>query len=418
MNQYEDEVIKLQKRIQKIDADPDPTKLKSNKVLYELFLEEAKERLQAWNEGRPFCDHLGVLARSMGFMGTGNVEAAFATRQPQKYLAKAREMGLPIDTSCDMSIMPFTMMESGDLPQTVLNICEGTAPCTPMKIRSVYITHKTKMLSYPFDAGIEADEDNFNYCLKQLYGFIEFAEKIPGIKYDEAKLKQFQDWEEEGKQIVYQIFDLLKAKPAPIAGKDALRIGLRPTQVYTPLAIKAMKARRDEVAERVAKGVAAVPGEKLRVIWTITNPVFMDVFKVLADRKVACLTQYEGGPMRRWAPIPHKDPEFLEGRKLSPVEKIAKEMIGGSFKHATGWVDGMIWVCKQLGVEGVINYNMLGCTEILGIRKIIEDRAEKELGIPTLQLEGKQWDSMYADEATITNKLDEFIQLCMSRKGS
>jgi benzoyl-CoA reductase/2-hydroxyglutaryl-CoA dehydratase subunit BcrC/BadD/HgdB len=354
----------------------------------------------------------------MGFMGTGNVEAAFATRQPQKYLAKAREMGLPIDTSCDMSIMPFTMMESGDLPQTVLNICEGTAPCTPMKIRSVYITHKTKMLSYPFDAGIEADEANFNYCLKQLYGFIEFAEKIPGIKYNEEKLKQFQDWEEEGKQIVYQIFDLLKAKPAPIAGKDALRIGLRPTQVYTPLAIKAMKARRDEVAERVAKGVAAVPGEKLRVIWTITNPVFMDVFKVLSDRKVACLTQYEGGPMRRWAPIPHKDPEFLEGRKLSPLEKIAKDMIGGSFKFATGWVDGMIWVCKQLGVEGVINYNMLGCTEILGIRKIIEDRAEKELGIPTLQLEGKQWDNMYADEATITNKLDEFIQLCMSRKGN
>ena len=67
--------------------------------------------------------------------------------------------------------------------------------------------------------------------------------------------------------------------------------------------------------------------------------------------------------------------------------------------------------------DAIINYNQLGCCAVLGLNKMIEDAAEKELGIPTLQLPGKKWDSSYANEAAITTKLDEFAQMCLSMKG-
>ena len=415
---FELEVKKWKQRITRIEEDPDPTKLKSNKLLYELFLDEAIERLEAWRQGKSFCDHIGPLTRAMGFYSTGNVEAAFATTQPKKYLARAWELGLPVGTSCDMSMMPFAMMECGDLPFLSLNICEGTAPCTPMKMRSIYVMYKGKGLSYPIDIGIEPDEANFNYMLDQLYGLIDFAERIPGIKYNEDRMREYQEYEEAGRALCYEMFEMLKTKPAPVAGKDTLRLGLRPTQVYTAKAVKALEARRDDLAERVAKGIAAVPGEKARLVWTMTNPVFMDVFKVLANQKIAVLTQYEGEPMRRWAPLPRKEPEWLTRRMpLKPLEKIAANAVLG-IKTAREWVDGLIWVCRSLNVDGVVNYNMVGCTEVLGIRKLVEERAQDELGIPTLQLDGKQWDESYADEKTITAQLNEFAAFVLGKKSS
>ena len=59
---------------------------------------------------------------------------------------------------------------------------------------------------------------------------------------------------------------------------------------------------------------------------------------------------------------------------------------------------------------------MVGCTATLGFRKLLEDTMEKELGIPTLQLEAKQWDQSYANEAVISSKLDEFAEMCLSNK--
>ena len=76
----------------------------------------------------------------------------------------------------------------------------------------------------------------------------------------------------------------------------------------------------------------------------------------------------------------------------------------------------MMRVCRDLEIDAIINYNMLGCCATLGLKKWVEEAAEKELGIPTLQLEGKEWDSNYASEATITAKLDEFARMCLMKK--
>ena len=73
--------------------------------------------------------------------------------------------------------------------------------------------------------------------------------------------------------------------------------------------------------------------------------------------------------------------------------------------------------CRDLGLDAIINYNMLGCSATLGLKKLVEERAEKELAIPVLQLEGKQWDADYASEAVINTRLDEFAQMVLGRNG-
>ena len=415
MNFYEEYLTKLQNRLKKLDQNPESGRLKSNRLRYENAIELTLEQLKAWEEKRPFSDGggfvAGSLTRAMGFTPGGSVTTALQTRRPEKYLEYARTEGLPVDSSCDMAMMPFAMMECGDVPMEDLAVCDQHA-CTPMKLRGIHVAHTSETLTYYLDIPFEQNDDSLKHVTDQLYEFIEFAERqFPGIKYDESKLLKMQAIEEESLRYTEEIYHLLKNRPCPIGGLDAFS-GMDAT---TPKALEYLRARRDEVAERVEKGIGAVPEEKLRLLWAVTRPFFMNPFKVLAKWGVVVPVHYSG-PISMWAPLPAR--KIWEGRTLSPMEKVAAHCLLDQWGHTgSRWVDDMIWLCRDLQLDGIINYCMLGCTATLGLKKLVEDGAERELNIPTLQLEGKQWDSMYANEAMITAKLDDFAQMCLARKG-
>jgi hypothetical protein len=415
MNFYEEYLIKLQERMKRVDSNPTSQRLRSNKLKYEMQIELTKEQIEAWKTGKPFSDGGGFMAgslvRAMGFVPSNSVGSAYQTKESHKYIEMARAKGLPVDNACDMTMMPFAMMESGDLPMDDLQVCDQHA-CTAMMLRGIYVAHQSDTKTYFIDVPLERTEESLKYVVDQLKEFIEFCEKTyPGIKYDESKLAAMQAIEEEAEVISFEIYEMLKAVPCPIGGLDAFSgVG----GASSPKGMELLKIRRDEIAERVAKKIGGVPEEKLRMMWTVTRPFFMDPTKVLSKYGVVIPVFYSG-PISMWTPIPRPD---MWKRKLSPLERIAAHAILDQWGH-TGkvWVDGMMFVCKDLKIDAIINYCMLGCTATLGLRKVVELEAEKQLGIPTLQLEGKQWDTDYADEKMLNSKLEEFAQMCLSNKG-
>lgn len=420
MNHYEARILKLQKRIQRIEDNPDPTKLKSNKIRYEIQLEEVQEQLAAWREGRPFSDGgggfmAGPLARAMGFAPMGSVGVAIGATEPQKYLEISHAKGLPVDNACDMTSIPFAMQECGAVPMEDLSICDPHS-CTVMCLAAIYLshTHTKDRFTYYLDVGLEENEANLRHVTDQIKEFIEFAERtFPGkIQYSEDKLIEMQSYEEAARKLLYEIYELRRTIPSPIAGKDIFGGGFGAS---TAKGLEYMQARRDEISERVEKGLAGVPGEKLRLLWTVTRPFFMDPFEVLAKRKVAVVFYYSGPT---WRNIPSSRLPYWGDRELSPLEKVAADAISSRYRTpATTWISEILKVCKDFQIDGIINYNMVGCTATLGFKKLLEDAVEKEFGIPTLQLEGKQWDKNFANEGIISTQLDEFAQMCLSNKG-
>lgn len=415
MNFYEEYLGKLQRRIKKLEESPHKDRLKSNKLRYELAVERTKEQLEAWHQGKPFSDGggfmAGALVRAMGFVPAGSVSTAFQTMQPQKYLEHAGARGLPVENSCDMTMMPFAMMECGDVPMEDLAICDQHA-CTPMMLRGIHVAHTSDNLTFFIDIPFEQNEASIKHVAAQLGEFIEFAEKkFHGIKYDEDKLVELQEIEDEALRYSFEIYNFLKHKPCPIGGLDAFS-GMEST---SKKGLEYMRVRRDEVAERVEKGIAAVQGEKLRMLWTVTRPFFMNPFRVLEKWGIV-VPLYYSGPIAMWAPLPGRI--FWGDKKLSPLEKVAANALLDQWGHrGSKWVNDMMWISHDLQLDAIINYCMLGCTATLGLRKMVEESAERDLGIPTLQLEGKQWDSRYANEEVITAKLDDFAQVCLSQQG-
>ncbi|MBI2957963.1 MAG: hypothetical protein HYY32_03880, partial [Chloroflexi bacterium] len=53
-NVFETEIVKLERRIAKIESKPSDNMLASNKLLYEALLEHNKEQLEWWQQGKPF----------------------------------------------------------------------------------------------------------------------------------------------------------------------------------------------------------------------------------------------------------------------------------------------------------------------------------------------------------------------------
>jgi benzoyl-CoA reductase/2-hydroxyglutaryl-CoA dehydratase subunit BcrC/BadD/HgdB len=428
MNMYEIELKRMQERLKRLEEtfekNPDPTKLKTNKMLYEVDIEARKAQIEAFQEGKLFFGGQGIpilLGMAMGMvpMTGANMVPDVPQDMAMQIFDEVRSGGA-VGDACDMSIMVYSLRDHVEGLTQKIDICHQN-PCSVQYLASLYRTYvgyrsqKEKTIYYYMDIGFEENEVNLKHVEAQLKEFIQFAEAtIPGIKYDEDKLEELLDCSEKAHSYYKDIHVMLRNKPSPLGGRDAFwqTSPMVPGMYPDPYrAIEYAKARRDEIAERVKNGIAAVPGEKKRVIWTVTRPFFMDTFKVL-DNKGIVVPLFYSGPTNMRVPVPENT--NWGKRQLTPLEKIAAWYLEQLWS-GTGnkWVEGLMWVCQDLKVDGIINYLQRGATCTLGLAKLVEEAAEKRLGIPTLQLEGTQWDTNYANEAQITAKLSVFADLLL-----
>ncbi|MFC1987941.1 FAD-dependent oxidoreductase [Chloroflexota bacterium] len=179
MNFYEADIIRTQQRIKKIEESPDPTRLKSNKIRYEARLKSERRALDIWRQGKPFSECLmsHALAVSMGLTHIGLSGATHSALDPQRYLEKARSIGLPVEHACDLAYIGAGMIECGDMPAEVDDIC-GPYQCNPRLLQRIFMLHhEGKYFNYCFDVPFEENEAGLEYLVSQYYEFIEFAEK-------------------------------------------------------------------------------------------------------------------------------------------------------------------------------------------------------------------------------------------------
>ncbi len=424
MNVHEFHIDRLKKQIKRIEENPDPRRMKSNKMLYELMIENHKAQLQADRDGRPQSSSgpgISALWLSMGIVGggDGSKDATHATYL-NEYMNKARERGFPVDNACEMSMTGLARWAAGAGEQSV----QGTLcrfGCPGFMLADTVLHHMQPRPTYFLDRGFEETEDNLKHVVEQLHEYIEFTEKLypKFVKYDEDKLAGLQSYIEQAEMYQREIYYLQRNRPAPLAGKEAfmetgpLPVGMHPDPKK---GVAYARIRRDEVADRVANGIGGISNEKLRFIWTTSTPWFMDPFRTLEKRGVALILFYAAGAQR--FPFPPRK-RFWGDRQLTPLEKVAVDgplnsLLGGS---GTKWTGNLLAIAKDLQIDGIINYNLVGCTGVLGLKKILEERAEKELGIPVLQLEGKEFSSSLLNEADVNRQLNEFVDLCLSKKG-
>jgi hypothetical protein len=174
---------------------------------------------------------------------------------------------------------------------------------------------------------------------------------------------------------------------------------------------------RDELQERVKKGFVPVGEEKLRIVWGISGPYGSNMWDYLADRGVSVPFWHYGQAQRIFAmPMFGDEAEF--GRKLSPLEEVARTMLYNSWAgDGERWIADTLRVSKEFKADGLVLFEQTGCQPVTGISQLIVDRAEEELGIPTWRIEGRMLlGRSERTNAEFMSGLEAFVNLCFDRK--
>jgi poly(A) polymerase Pap1 len=69
-------------------------------------------------------------------------------------------------------------------------------------------------------------------------------------------------------------------------------------------------------------------------------------------------------------------------------------------------------------LDGIIYFLQWGCPASNNLGKVIADTAEKELGIPTLLIEGRMLESSMFDKKDFYSRMEDFLEICAAKKES
>ena len=419
MNFYEREVALMERRIKRIEEQPDPGRLKSNRLLYELMRQEAQTIDDAWKSGKRFSlSNLPGVMRAMGFYPCG--ARGTADRVGPELTTKCfdciRSEGLP-EACCDRAVMVVPLTTMGEVPMPSFVVADQCV--CDQALGSYYaIAHSYGIPMFPISFPFEAGEEELLYVTNQIEEMIEFAEKtFPGVRYDEARLVELQELDRQSILCFREIFELLKLDPCPIDPREAWR-EILPVSYFldSERALTWVKARRDELLERAEHHIGALPEEKLRCIWTVTGyNNDRAPFEYLASRGVALLFRPDDAGFRTYN-IRYKtygdESEYM--RKLSPLEEVARFKMRSSWGGlAPRWLSDLKFIIRELKADCLINFVQSGCVQTIGLAGLATQTIERELGIPVLQLEGRSMLMESYSRERVLAQLGEFIDMVL-----
>ncbi|MCZ7662933.1 MAG: 2-hydroxyacyl-CoA dehydratase family protein [Thermoleophilia bacterium] len=414
-------------RVERIATNPKRGMLRSNLLLYQAMLEYVEEELQAWEE---LGDDIPIwspgaalgyrLGPAMGFH-TYPLDSFTDLMTPDEArwsMDYARKRGFPSDI-CDRIQNIGTLMVSGRLPQISLVTLEFN-DCSQGAQANLWAGREVGSKIYTFDVPFEQDMEAVRYVEEQLREMIDIAVKnIPGVKYDresEERLIEYQRTYREAMHWQRKIAELAAQKPCPISGRDALRMPARQL-CWKPSFVEYFKESYEELSERAGTGEGPLTGpERFRVLWTATAPFYTDPFGYLEERGCA-VPVYEEGTACATYYVPGEGEQYFGQELENPIQEEAATLLSD---HWAGTAERRIWEvtmrCRQLGIDGIVHFEQGGCVTCNGSARVMGERIESELDIPSLYIRGWCQDLEKHDEQAFEAQLGEWLEICTRRK--
>lgn len=274
----------------------------------------------------------------------------------------------------------------------------------------------------PFE---QLSDSRLDYVVGQLHDGIEWMEKVTGRRYDDEKLITAVNNECRATSAWAEICTLNKAVPAPLDEKSMYSLYVLGTLMkHSQEVADYYEELRDEVKDRVERGIAAVEYERCRVI-TDTQPpwAFLKVFRYL--EKFGCISvgslytfaligMWEEKEDGSWGPRTTPEQKGIVIKDRDQALRILAEwnLSKPEWQHFYSpklKTDMMARIAKEWSLDGVLLHYNRGCEGLsLGI-------AENRLGLvnaglPVMTFEGNMGDDREFDEARTMARIDAFME--------
>ncbi len=433
-----EELIKvLGREIDEIQEGAGPRAIRSHKLGLELDKERLESLVDTWKQGKPIIDGpscrrmIRSLGATLGEYGAITRNAAESFSQGTEI---AKKMGFAADTYCDKVVVELAGLGTGVWSKPDLMMADGHACDNDHQLYAICIANLMDFPAFFIDFPLLQDDKptlaDVNYIADQYGEFVEWAEKkVPGLKYDEAWHLEMLDADSTAEKIHYEIYKLTKHVPSPISPNEASKMDvyrLQPSRYSNfKKVIEYLKVIRDEMGERVATGTGPYPEERLRFLWAGRAHAIKSLtpHEMFLKRKVAMPIVGRGHRKPLFSTLERTNGALIGedsryGVHLNPLQEEAADLIldwwGGPGKR---WVNRNLDLARDIGANGIIHHQLIGCTPMRSLGSMISERAEKELGIPVLNIEGRFMDLDYMNQEQFDERMSAFIDKCFDWAG-
>ncbi len=271
----------------------------------------------------------------------------------------------------------------------------------------------------------ELNESKMQYIVGQMHDGIDWMEKVTGRKYNDDLLIKAVNDECRATSTWAEICALNKNIPTPLEEKTMYSLYVLGTlKKHSQDVADFYEELRDEVKDRVERGIAAVPNEICRVM-TDTQPPwgFLKVFRYM--EKYGCVSVgslytfaligvWADQPDGSWGPRPTPQQQGIEIKDRDQALRILAEwnMSKPEWQHFYSphlKTDMMVRIAKEWKLDGVMLHYNRGCEGLsLGIA---ENRLGiMEAGFPVMVFEGNMGDEREFDMARTMTRIDAFME--------
>lgn len=249
----------------------------------------------------------------------------------------------------------------------------------------------------------EVTPEHVAFVRSQLVEFIKRVESRFGLSLDEQRLQEVVALSSRASTLWREVLDTARAKPSPLTFFDGV-IHMAPVILLrgSQAAVGYYETLLAEMKQRVADGVAAVPGEQFRVYWE-GMPIWPKVRELSEKFFDLATTVVASTYCNSWAFEPYDGGDPLAWMAKTSIELFINR--DENFKQAF-----LVDMFERFEVDGAIFHNARTCPNNTNSRFGMAQRLRDELGLPILVIDGDLSDVRFFSTAQTMTNIEAFIE--------
>lgn len=298
-------------------------------------------------------------------------------------------------------VTPLKKMLKPDIVVACNNIC-GTVQ-NWFAIIAEYFNVPFIMIDTPFSDGPTTEAD-VSYVELQLRQLANDLQRFLGRRVDERRLVSVVNLSREALMLWRDIRQTAAQRPAPFTSFDAF-VHMVPivSMRGTGRAISYYKRLLHELRQRQAAGVAAVPNERLRVIWDNIAiwPVHRELKRFFREHGVALVADTYTGAWSS-SSLDENDPYHGLARSYCDI------ILNHGMSYRVNLLSSMI---KEYNADGFILHSNRSCKRYSLCQYVVRRLVTERTGVPGVIIEADMADPRSVSLQAITGRLSPFFEM-------
>jgi len=337
----------------------------------------------------------------------------------EPYLDLAVERGLP-DTLCSAQRGVVGLFEAGVIEPPDLLLNGALGGCDPNSKIFEYMSEKWNIPILFLDVPYYHDQRSHDYYADEYREVVNAVTEMTGAKLDEDRLREICELSNKAQELSMEINEIKRNVPNPVpavynGGDTGMRIVLDGTQD----AVDFYQVSLDVCTENLKNGVsAAKPEENVRCLFMYTSYYFDPTFSYWMEEEIGVsvlstvLSWFEHLPMIDTSSLD----SMLYGLSTGMLNLPMTRQLKGSWNMPGNWLEDCLYYAETYKADCMVFTGHTACKQAWGAYRLVADEVRKQLGIPSLRLEGDGWDSRITPMSVTKENLEEFFEMVKENK--